>query len=467
MAVRPESIEEWCHLVPHLLLEEGWQTILENGSSSMSCCSSPWGGSLLRIVLRDLLVVDPPEDPADLLVRPETKIWSWQVRPELSAESCTELSELAPGDCVMHLWGRWKMLKLLDVVFGCLDHFSHHATLRERLRRNFPERGDCASVIHDVRQVLDWITFTRRQPDRFYTMQLLCGIPSGIHPTQWVVPHLRLTLDVVRSTAAWYLNMPGCVSQRRFDQTFYVVLTMSSFKRGWPMIPTDDPEDKDVTVIQAGQSQGLANWVQYVPLQHGHSHFCLSDYLQLFLERMGETMPVHQSLDGQDVLPYQCVVAREHWCRMHERFHPAFALQKAAYRRAKGGKTAPKIVEDIAPRLWIARYPVQFGQEWLVKGFGAAWRTGRTPAESPGQTAPSTNNRATLEQDASPSYGPTTSKRCCYHCYRQFLVPFDDVSPEDGSTSFCSETCAERAHEAQRRREDAKQKKLAEMQQQT
>lgn len=89
-----------------------------------------------------------------------------------------------------------------------------------------------------------------------------------------------------------------------------------------------------------------------------------------------------------------------------------------------------------------------------------AWRHGR--AESQAGTA----LRMPL-QEVSPSHSPATSKRCCYHCYRQFLVRVDDASPQGGSSpSFCSETCAESAQDAQRRKEEAKQKKFAELQQQ-
>ena len=67
MTVKPESIEEWCYLVPHVFSEEDWQATLKTLSSTMSYCGSPWGGSLLKFVLENLLVVDPPGDPATIL----------------------------------------------------------------------------------------------------------------------------------------------------------------------------------------------------------------------------------------------------------------------------------------------------------------------------------------------------------------------------------------------------------------
>jgi len=51
----------------------------------------------------------------------------------------------------------------------------------------------------------------------------------------------------------------------------------------------------------------------------------------------------HDTLDGRRLVSYQCVVLREDWLRLREVFWDAFRIQKAAYRRANGGKTAPTL----------------------------------------------------------------------------------------------------------------------------
>ena len=358
MAIQPESIEEWCYLVPHLFSEEGWQTILKNPSSTMSYCSSPWGGTLMKFVLENLLVLDPPDDPATLLTRPETRAWSWRSQPDLSGEACEELCKVEPGTCMLRWQADWRMLQLCDVLFGMLDpkaaaqngSFRQQLLLKEVLRRNFPETGDSCLVQHDLNNALDGIVLCRPQgAEGRYAMYLVFGVTSGIHQTEWAASHLRMMLDVVRSTANWYLNRQGLTVERQRDQTLYVVLSITSFRRGWPLIPTDAAAVDSVT-IDDGEQYGLASWARYHPATAGQSHFYLSDYLRAFFNCMGDSVSVYQCLDGQQLLPYQCVMEHEQWCQVRVRFEEAYMLHKKAYRRANGGTTAPKVVDNVEPR---------------------------------------------------------------------------------------------------------------------
>ena len=82
----------------------------------------------------------------------------------------------------------------------------------------------------------------------------------------------------------------------------------------------------------------------------GSSSFLLSNYLTVFLNRTGERATFFQSLDGQQLLPYQCVIQRDEWERVQEHFRRAYSLQKAAYRRSRGGTTAPSVIETTEPR---------------------------------------------------------------------------------------------------------------------
>ena len=69
----PECNEDWFQLVPHLLSREGWEVAIERGQSSLSHCECPWGGHIIKCSVWDVTVTDPPEDPANILVRPETR----------------------------------------------------------------------------------------------------------------------------------------------------------------------------------------------------------------------------------------------------------------------------------------------------------------------------------------------------------------------------------------------------------
>ena len=132
-----------------------------------------------------------------------------------------------------------------------------------------------------------------------------------------------------------------------------MVLNMTSFGSRPPLIPalaTETGDTGQLTNIEAGNELGLSKWVPYDPAMMGNDAFRLSEYLCLFFRRAGVNVSVYQSLDGQELLPYQCVVQREEWYAARPRFKAVFALQKTAYRRANGRTSVPRIVEECRPR---------------------------------------------------------------------------------------------------------------------
>ena len=106
MAAHPENIEEWCYLVPHLLSQAGWQSIAEGQAVSFSHCKCPWGGSLVKLAVLRVKVTDPPEDPAHILVRPESRAWGASKFSETSPEYFAVQKQFVP-------WG-----KVLSKVSG-------------------------------------------------------------------------------------------------------------------------------------------------------------------------------------------------------------------------------------------------------------------------------------------------------------------------------------------------------------
>ena len=186
----------------------------------------------------------------------------------------------------------------------------------------------------------------------------------------WAKIHYMMLLESGRLTAQWFFNRPGISEMRSLDQQFYVVLAIQSFKRGMPQLPVQTPNPGDaVTRIDAGQRMGLTTWVRYHPGMTGSSKFYLSDYIQLFLENIGASAQTYNLLDGRQLVPYQCVVAREEWNSVRARFFEAFTLQKTAYRRANGGSTAPGVHEGVEPRflpdadLALLRERIKFAQQ--------------------------------------------------------------------------------------------------------
>ena len=270
MVVRPESIEEWCFLVPHLFSDEGWQRVVKKPSSALLHCSAPWGGSLVKFVFYDLLVLDPPEDSADVFIRPETRAWTWSrgVEAGIEGEGRELQALIAPGDCCERYWAEFKWSRLCDALLGMLQlpqatdslRFAPKALpveTRERLRRNFPEMGDCSLLWGDEDQLYDCVVLCRRQESGHYLLQHISWTVRVRLPC-WALPPLRLTLDVFRASANWYLNRPQILTERQRDKTLYLVLTLTSFNWKWPLIPAHDPGRKGVIRIDAGRDMGLA-----------------------------------------------------------------------------------------------------------------------------------------------------------------------------------------------------------------
>ena len=360
MSVHPESAEEWCHLVPHLLLSEGWQHIAEEPSSLLSHCSCPWGGSLLKTTLLGITVTDPPEDSARILVRPESHAWGASKFAASSPEYFALEEQLAPGDAIVRGCQSWKMLRLFAVLFGELGtqlvrtqfhHPAMAAQLRMCLRRNYPEKGDSSLTLTSLSEPFEAINFcrptdVRGRVDIYHVFR----VPTGINLSRWAAAQFHVALASGRRVAHLSLNRPGISQIREFDEQVYDVLTIQSFKRGMPLLPAQQDEVEQITKIDAGKAMGLTKWIRYDPAMVGSSCFHLSEYLRLFAERIGESCRFHQSLDGQELLYFQCAVTRKEWLQVQSHLRNAYLLQKTAYRRANGGAQAPGLSEVAVPR---------------------------------------------------------------------------------------------------------------------
>ncbi|CAE7731402.1 MGLL [Symbiodinium sp. CCMP2456] len=366
---RPDTIEDWCILVPHLLSQEGWQTLVQKPSSALLQSRSPWGDTLIKCLLHDVVVLNPPENPAYLLVRPETRAWSCQCHPDpADVEEVREVRELhAPGACLENFWADWPWIRLCDTLFGvlhsqrppgtlCFGHSALPVTTLERVRRNFPEMGDCSLTWRDLgdqSQALACMLLCRRQENGHYTVHFVMGTSERLQLPSRAAHAIRLVLDAFRCEAIRYFNRPQLTLERERDRTLYMVLSMTSFGLRLPLIPSlgaQTGETGQLTNIKAGQELGLSTWVPYDPVMVGSGAFHLAEYLCLFFRRAGVNVRAYQFLDGQELLPYQCVVQREEWNAARDRFKSVFALQKSAYRRANGGTSVPRIVEENAPR---------------------------------------------------------------------------------------------------------------------
>ena len=362
MALRPESVEDWFHFVPTLLENEGWQIACECPAGRLLHRTSPWGGHLIRFSLRDILVHEPPADPSHLFVRPEVRDWATRRYPELNEESFEVVQQLAPGNAVVKREVAWRFNRQCNLFF-CT--FSGKATnnllfqttsatpgqVRQMVRRNYPQQGDSVILVQCLSALLEAVVVARPQSPSTFALDMIMKVPSVL--PLWASMHFEKLLVSGRDLTEWFVNRPGITEMRRQDQQYYVILTIQSWRRGRPLLPATAAEvaaGKDVTTIDAGKRDGLTSWVRYHPAMVGSNGFVLSEYLSVFVTRIGEHATFYQSLDGQELLPYQCAIQRADWDRVRGRFQCAYALQKSAYRRSRGGAAAPSVQDSMGPR---------------------------------------------------------------------------------------------------------------------
>jgi hypothetical protein len=187
---------------------------------------------------------------------------------------------------------------------------------------------------------------------RRYRSILVFGTPEDKWAT-WVSPLFPAFTYMLHSTVERVLNGPNIRDLRATDANMhmYSALTLQSFNRGHPMVPQSKPCEDSVTVA-AGEHLGLVSWTRFKP----HEKFHLSEYMRDLTERLGHQLQTYGVMDGRKLVRYQCVVVRQQWDELRTPFFEAFQVQKAAYRRANGGTTAPSLVEDAAPRFVLRHF---------------------------------------------------------------------------------------------------------------
>mmetsp|Transcript_48815 Transcript_48815/g.114687 ORF Transcript_48815/g.114687 Transcript_48815/m.114687 type:complete len:397 (+) Transcript_48815:48-1238(+) len=344
MAVRPESVEDWFHFVPTLLDNEGWQTVCDSSAGRLLHQNCPWGGHLVRFSLKDIEVHNPPADTSYLFVRPETRLWARCTYQGLNEELSEVVQQVAPGHAVVHRRSAWRFNRQCQVFFLLLGQ-RIPSTECWMVRRNYPGRGDSAFLVKCLAEQLEVLVVGRPQGPGSFALDWVLRVLSV---PMWASVHFENLLQSAGGCTQWFVNRPAVAEMRRRDMQCYAILSIQSWRRGPPLIPAG-PGEEDVT-IDAGQRDGLTSWVRYDPRMVRSSSFLLSEYLTLFLQRIGAQAAFYQSVDGQELLSYQCAVAREDWDRVRPHFQRAYALQKAAYRRSRGGRTAPSLIESLDPR---------------------------------------------------------------------------------------------------------------------
>eukprot|EP00440_Ansanella_granifera_P035744 gb/GFBE01038773.1/.p1 GENE.gb/GFBE01038773.1/~~gb/GFBE01038773.1/.p1 ORF type:complete len:159 (+),score=28.26 gb/GFBE01038773.1/:1-477(+) len=102
---------------------------------------------------------------------------------------------------------------------------------------------------------------------------------------------------------------------------------------------------RPTVAVRVGETMGPLEWADV-----SEEGFTFSSYLQSFLQALGHRARVFNSLEGRYIVPFQAVMQREVWELVRETVEDAMQKQMTAYRRARGGKTGPKIKADVEPK---------------------------------------------------------------------------------------------------------------------
>lgn len=359
----PCRVEEWFQQVPHLIWEEGWEPLMDSSRSSLWRCDCPWGGELLRIRV-EVYVDNVPENFSYLLVRPEIRAWFGRGNYQL--DDLQMLKHQAPGEAQLQQFHSWGLGSFCSSFLEASDDVSmrQQSSWRiswQRISRDFPAEGDCSlSFSGESSGLLLCRPSSQRAGNSRYELYGFFHVSQEQYDS-WSSLHLRLLLDSATRTAQWFVNRPGIDELRALDKDFYSVLTVQSCRRGLPLLPMAVEEtesaqcamgSRDWVTIDDGQELNLDQWMRFEPGKYGQDKFYLSQYIRLFLANLNihSHFPVYNSLDGCKLASFQCVVRRDEWNSVRDRFYKAFLMQKKAYRRANGGSTAPSLQEDVKPR---------------------------------------------------------------------------------------------------------------------
>eukprot|EP00435_Cladocopium_sp_Y103_P047208 s212_g13.t2 len=271
--VRPESVEDWCSLMPNLLEADGWHLACSVANSQLMHRSSPWGGRLIKFQLRDIRVKNAPQNAGTLIIRPEVRSLH-QRSCSINGINIKSLDFIAPGEAIVHASVSWSLVRLCSVLFG---------DLAAQVMTCF---YDDRATSEDVEQPYEYLILTRPQEEKeMFTVFVIARVYEDRF-ANWASRYFALVLRQALRMAESCLNRPGVVELRRADERFYVVLSMQSFKRGMPLLPAL-PGEPCVTDIDAGQPLGLRRWTRFEPDDLENPKFQLSQYLRLFVERLG------------------------------------------------------------------------------------------------------------------------------------------------------------------------------------
>ena len=338
--MRPESAEDWFHMLPDVLEGASWTLACERKDGRLLHRECPWGGHLIKFDFNFHLAA------GSFLVRPEVRVAHFQRHPVEGVE-CELCEFIAPGEAVLRCSHRSIPARFANVLFGKMEVSSQSAspgsTLRHTSRRDFPRTGDSTwCMVESSGSRHERLILLR--PDAAkgqHRYVAVAQIPEDCFVT-WATFQLLQLLDGCKIAIEKTIKALNTPEARDLDENLYWQLRITDFKRGNPFLPAS--ECSSTVRVDSGESLGLLHWERF------KGEFHLAEYMKLFLAGMGEDICTFASIDGRRLAPEHCVVHRDQWQRVRGRFFEAFRVQRSAYRRGSGGSNAPRLLEQEEPK---------------------------------------------------------------------------------------------------------------------
>eukprot|EP00438_Fugacium_kawagutii_P013100 Skav213401 [mRNA] locus=scaffold797:641580:642773:- [translate_table: standard] len=334
----------WRDFAPCCLSETTWEVAAKTRHAELSHRSCPWGGHMIKIDAKNVFVQDAPEDPRDVLVRPE-------VNAMCQANQATDCpyqyrchETYAPGYAFLERTSASWTIRLALVLFGHgFDHALYHQLPvkgAHRLCKDWPQAGNCTYIGFEAM----WIMCRRSGCNSRYRSILVFRSPVDTWAS-WTTPFLPDVTDMLHDMMDRLVNGHTIRDMRGIDAKMYLVLSLRCYTRGSPLVPQGEPCSEHSFAVSRGQPLGLVSWGRFKPGEK----FYLSEYLNCFMQQLGYELKTYDTLDGWHLVPYQCVVVRHEWNQLRTAFNEAFKVHRAAYRHANGGTAAPCLSEDAVP----------------------------------------------------------------------------------------------------------------------
>ena len=103
--------QDWFQVMPNLLSSEGWGMALARPKASLSHCTCPWGGHLIKFNLRSITIQNAPEKTSNILVRPEVR-FAFQNLCPMNGNKISDCDFIAPGEAVLRSATSWRLMRL-------------------------------------------------------------------------------------------------------------------------------------------------------------------------------------------------------------------------------------------------------------------------------------------------------------------------------------------------------------------